>query len=485
VEFMKYGIKNKFCVYKQTSFLLVISFVCLTQNLQARSLPDFTPLVEANSAAVVNISTALKKVESGKGPQGFNMPDIPENSPFHDFFEKFFGQIPEGIDPFQKRSSLGSGFIISNDGYVITNNHVVKDAEEIIVRLNDRREFVAEIIGTDERSDIAVLKIEGKNLPMLKLGDSSNLKVGEWVLAIGSPFGFDHSVTQGIISAIGRSLPNENYIPFIQTDVAINPGNSGGPLFNLDGEVIGVNSQIYSRTGGYMGLSFAVPINVVKTNYQQIRDKGHVSRGWLGVLIQDVTRELAESFGMNKPHGALVAKVLPDSPAEKAGFEVGDVIVKFNNQNVSFSSDLPPLVGSSEIGARLPVEIMRRGKTKKLHVKIAELPTDDQIIAGDKNGGSSSGNALNVIVNNLTDEQREKLEIKENGVLVTNVTSGAAYTAGVRKGDVILLINNVKIRDVEHFEQFVTDLPKGKSIPILIQRRGGPIFLALKLTDDS
>jgi serine protease Do len=205
----------------------------------------------------------------------------------------------------------------------------------------------------------------------------------------------------------------------------------------------------------------------------------------LGVLIQDVTRELAESFGMDKPHGALVAKVLPDSPAEKAGFEVGDVIVKFNNQNVSFSSDLPPLVGSSEIGARLPVEIMRRGKTKKLHVKIAELPTDDQIIAGDKNGGSSSGNALNVIVNNLTDEQREKLEIKENGVLVTNVTSGAAYTAGVRKGDVILLINNVKIRDVEHFEQLVTDLPKGKSIPILIQRRGGPIFLALKLTDDS
>ena len=485
MEIMNYGMKYKFCLYKQTLYLLLISFVCLTQNIYARSLPDFTPLVEANSAAVVNISTALKKVTSGKGPQEFNIPDIPENSPFHDFFEKFFGQLPKGIDPFQERSSLGSGFIISNDGYVITNNHVVKDAEEIIVRLNDRRELVAKIIGIDERSDIAVLKIEGENFPMLKLGDSSNLKVGEWVLAIGSPFGFDYSVTQGIISAIGRSLPNENYVPFIQTDVAINPGNSGGPLFNLDGNVIGVNSQIYSRTGGFMGLSFAVPINVVKNVYKQIRDKGHVSRGWLGVLIQDVTRELAESFGMGKPHGALVAKVLPDSPAEKAGFEVGDVIVKFNEQSVSFSSDLPPLVGSSEIGARLPVEIMRRGKTKKLHVKIAELPTDNQIIAEGKNGGSVSGNALNLTVKNLTAEQREKLAIDENGVLVITITSGPAHTAGVRKGDVILLINNVKVRDVEHFEQLVADLPKEKSIPILIQRRGGPIFLAIKLADNS
>ncbi|MCK5432204.1 MAG: trypsin-like peptidase domain-containing protein, partial [Gammaproteobacteria bacterium] len=310
--------------------VLTLVFVCLAlsfQSLQARSLPDFVPLVEKNAAAVVNISTTLKKNGSRSQIQGHNLPDIPEDSPFYDFFNKFFGEIPEGVDPHQQRTSLGSGFIMSDDGYIITNNHVVKDADEIIVRLNDRREFVAEVIGVDERSDLAVLKIEGKRLPTLNLGDSSRLKVGEWVLAIGSPFGFDHSVTQGIISAMGRSLPNENYVPFIQTDVSINPGNSGGPLFNLQGEVIGVNSQIYSRTGGYMGMSFAIPVNVVKDIYQQLKEEGHVSRGWLGVLIQDVTRELAESFGMKKPHGALVAKVLNDSPAEKAGFMVGDVIV--------------------------------------------------------------------------------------------------------------------------------------------------------------
>ncbi|MEE9552641.1 MAG: DegQ family serine endoprotease, partial [Gammaproteobacteria bacterium] len=416
---------------------------------------------------------------------GFNMPDIPKDSPFYDFFKKFFGEIPEGMDPFQERSSLGSGFILSNDGYVITNNHVIKDADKIIVRLNDRREFVAELIGTDERSDIAVLKIDANNLPTVRLGDSSNLKVGEWVLAIGSPFGFDHSVTAGIISAMGRSLPNENYVPFIQTDVAINPGNSGGPLFNLDGEVIGVNSQIYSRTGGFMGLSFAVPINVVTNVYHQLRDKGHVSRGWLGVLIQDVTRELAESFGMEKPHGALVAKIIPDSPAEAAGFEVGDVILIFNKQSVSFSSDLPPLVGTTDIGSRVPVKIMRRGKTKTLHVKIAELPADDSKLASSGRSQSSPKNALNATVKDLTKEQREKLEINDHGVMVTNVSSGPAQKSGIRQGDIILIINNTKIKDVDHFEKLIAELPKDKSIPVLVQRRGGPIFLALKLTDDS
>jgi serine protease Do len=283
-----------------------LSFVCIclvlsTQTLQARTLPDFTPLVEKNAAAVVNISTTLKKSNGRSKIQGHNFPDIPKDSPLYDFFNKFFGEVPEGMAPHQQRTSLGSGFIMSGDGYIITNNHVVKDADEIIVRLNDRREFVAEVIGTDVRSDVAVLKIDGKRLPTLKMGNSSQLKVGEWVLAIGSPFGFEHSVTQGIVSAMGRSLPNENYVPFIQTDVAINPGNSGGPLFNLQGEVIGVNSQIYSRTGGFMGMSFAIPINVVKDVYQQLREQGHVSRGWLGVLIQDVTRELAESFAMKKP----------------------------------------------------------------------------------------------------------------------------------------------------------------------------------------
>ncbi len=469
--------------------VLSLVFICLVlavQTSQARSLPDFIPLVEENAPAVVNISTTLKKSNGGAGIQGHNMPDIPKDSPFYDFFNKFFGEVPEGMAPHQQRTSLGSGFIMSDDGYIITNNHVVKDADEIIVRLNDRREFLAEVIGTDERSDIAVLKIDAKNLPTLRMGDSSTLKVGEWVLAIGSPFGFEHSVTQGIISAMGRSLPNENYVPFIQTDVAINPGNSGGPLFNLQGEVIGVNSQIYSRTGGYMGMSFAIPIKVVKDIYQQLREQGHVSRGWLGVLIQDVTRELAESFAMKKPHGALVAKVLKDSPAEKAGFKVGDVIVNFNGDNVDVSSDLPPMVGSTKVGKTVPAKVIRHGEPVSLKVKIAELPVDEntKLSSSGKNGNKTQ-NPLHVLVEDLTEEQRKQLEIKDHGVIVSQVSSGPAYKAGVRSGDVMLLINNIKIKNAKHFDELVKQLPKDKSVPILIQRRGGPVFLALRLEDDS
>lgn len=458
-------------------WLFLFAQVCL-----AKALPDFTPLVEQNTAAVVNISTTLKK--SGSVQHQQVIPGVPENSPYYEFFKKFFGDRPEGSQPFHERASLGSGFIISKDGYVITNNHVVKDADEIIVRLNDRREFVAEVIGTDERSDIAVLKIDGTDLPTLKLGDSSKLEVGEWVLAIGSPFGFDHSVTAGIVSAIGRSLPNENYVPFIQTDVAINPGNSGGPLFNLKGKVIGVNSQIYSRTGGFMGLSFAVPINVVTNVYKQLREQGHVSRGWLGVLIQDVTRELAESFGMGKPHGALIAKVLPDSPAESAGLEIGDVVIRFDGQEVSYSSDLPPLVGNTAIGNAVSVEVIRRGKKQKLQITIAKLPDENEISI--TSGGRQKGaepNLLNMIVKELTEQQRKELEIEKHGILVQKVGIGPASRAGVRNGDVLLLMNNIKVRDVKHFQELVSQLPQDKSIPILIQRRGGPIFLALKLSD--
>lgn len=475
-------------IMQQKLFIPFLSlFFILHANLVfARALPDFTGLVNENSAAVVNISTSAKSTtaETGGLPPGYNLPDIPEDSPFHDFFKKYFGEIPEGQGPSQERSSLGSGFIISQDGYVITNHHVVKDAEEIIVRLNDRREFVAELIGSDERSDIAVLKIEATSLPILKLGDSSNLKVGEWVLAIGSPFGFDASVTAGIISAIGRSLPNENYVPFIQTDVAINPGNSGGPLFNLDGEVIGVNSQIYSRTGGFMGLSFAVPVNVVENVYKQLKNKGRVSRGWLGVLIQDVTRELAESFEMDHPHGALIAKVLPGGPAEKAGIEVGDIVVKFNGGKVSFSSDLPPLVGSTLVDTTVSVDIIRRSKHKAIQVKISELPTDDEVIAKTTTIPSQlDENALNIIAKDLTDEQIKELDLEDNGVLVEKIGVGPAQKAGIRLGDIILLLNNIKIKDSSHFYDIVKELPKGRSIPVLIQRRGGPIFLALKLDE--
>ena len=479
---MSYGI----LLSKRALSLVYICLVLSIQPLQARSLPDFTPLVEKNAAAVVNIGTTLKKGNGRSQIQGHKFPDVPKDSPLYDFFNKFFGEVPEGMAPHQQRTSLGSGFIMSGDGYIITNSHVVKDADEIIVRLNDRREFVAEVIGTDERSDIAVLKIDAKRLPTLKMGNSSKLKVGEWVLAIGSPFGFEHSVTQGIISAMGRSLPNENYVPFIQTDVAINPGNSGGPLFNLQGEVIGVNSQIYSRTGGYMGMSFAIPINVVKDIYQQLREQGHVSRGWLGVLIQDVTRELAESFAMKKPHGALVAKILSDSPAEEAGFKVGDVIVSFNGDKIDVSSDLPPMVGSTKVGKNVSVEVIRHGETVNLRVKIAELPVDDSIrlsVTGEN--GSAGQNSLNIIVDDLTEEQRKELEIKDHGVIVSRISSGPAYEAGVRNGDVMLMLNNIKIKDTKHFEELINALPKNKSVPILIQRRGGPIFLALRLEEDS
>ncbi|MCS3902615.1 serine protease Do [Methylohalomonas lacus] len=449
---------------------------------QARSLPDFTDLVEENSAAVVNISTTLKGPENKMPPGMRNLPQIPEDSPFYDFFRKFLEEQPDGGGQPYEDNSLGSGFIISKDGYVITNNHVVKDAREVVVRLVDRREFVAEVIGTDPRSDLAVLKIDGENLPTLKLGDSSKLKVGEWVLAIGSPFGFDHSVTAGIVSAKGRSLPKENYVPFIQTDVAINPGNSGGPLFNLDGEVVGVNSQIYSRTGGFMGLSFAVPINVVESVYQQLRDKGRVSRGWLGVLIQDVTRELAESFDMKRPHGALVARVLPDSPAAKAGVEVGDIIVNYDGEDIADSSDLPPMVGSTHVGSEVEVEIIREGNEKRLNLTIEELPDDDQTLANrGKPDKPDAANQLDISVRDLTESQREELELPENGVLVEEVGPGPGRAAGIRSGDILLMLNNTKVKNAEHFAELVGDLPTGKSVPVLVQRRGGPMFLAIKI----
>ena len=464
------------------SLLLLIFFLVISSKVSARDLPDFTPLVEKHSEAVVNISTSSKgRQMDGMSPHGHSMPNIPENSPFYEFFKKYFGDIPDGQGPSQERSSLGSGFIISKDGYVITNHHVIRNADEVIVRLNDRREFVAEVIGSDERSDIAVVKIDADNLPILKLGKVDNIKVGEWVLAIGSPFGFDHSVTAGIVSAIGRSLPNENYVPFIQTDVAINPGNSGGPLFNLDGEVIGVNSQIYSRTGGFMGLSFAVPADVVNSVYKQLRDKGRVSRGWLGVLIQDVTRELAESFDMEHPHGALIAKVLEKGPAEKSGIEVGDIIIEYDGKKVNFSSDLPPLVGSTMINTKVPVKIIRRGNTKILDVTISELPSDDQLVATKDEASDDEINALNMSVSDLTKEQQQELDITDHGVLIDQVREGPAQVAGIKPGDVLLLLNNQQVKNRNHFDELVTTLPKGKSVPVLIQRRGGPLFLALKI----
>lgn len=441
-------------------------------------LPDFTSLVEKNSAAVVNISSSQKMaaVERELPPE---MQDLPEGVPYDELFRHFFGDGGESAET----QSLGSGFIISPDGFVITNHHVVKDADEIVVRLQDRRELLAKVVGSDKRSDIALLKIEADNLPVVRLGAGENLKVGEWVLAIGSPFGFDHSVTAGIVSAKGRSLPSDNYVPFIQTDVAINPGNSGGPLFDLEGRVVGVNSQIYSRTGGFMGLSFAIPIEVAMKVVDQLKSKGYVSRGWIGVQIQDVTRELAESFGMNRPKGALVAKLLPKSPAHEGGLQVGDVIVEFNGHEIATSASLPPLVGMTAIGDVVALKVMRQGDTKQLKIKIGMLPDEDHPVVGMNKAPDAVSNALGMAVSDPTPEQRAQLEVEKGGVLVQSVKNGPAYDAGIRKGDVILRIQNETLRDMKHFNQVIKDLPKKKSIAVLVQRRGGSVFLALKLTD--
>ena len=459
----------------------------------SRGLPDFTDLVEKYGPAVVNISTTQKAMEKPKHGMKRQMPDFPEDSPFGEWFKRFFdedGQGGGGPDGFnghgKKPQSLGSGFVISDDGYVLTNNHVIEDADKIIVRLSDRRELEAELIGTDPRSDLALLKVKADHLPVVKLGKSSKLKPGEWVLAIGSPFGFDYSVTAGIVSAKGRSLPKENYVPFIQTDVAINPGNSGGPLFNLDGEVIGINSQIYSRTGGYMGVSFAIPIDIAMNVVEQLKEDGHVTRGWLGVLIQDVTRDLAESFNMDKPQGALVARVLPDSPAEDAGFQVGDIVTQFKGHEIIHSSDLPPMVGITPINKNIPVEIIRKGKVTQMKVKIGELPKEDDVRVSSSSSPSepetTTSNRMGVTVMNIPEEQRKRFEINgDGGVIVKQVKSGPASDSGIRRGDILLMINNIDIKDADHFKSVVKDLPENKSVPVLVHRRGSPIFLAMRL----
>jgi len=450
----------------------------------AADLPDFSALVEKNGAAVVNISTKQAEKMKRMMPHGFNMPDIPEDSPFHDFLKRFFGDDLERFEDFDSKS-LGSGFIISGDGYIMTNHHVVAEADEILVRLSDRREFLAKVIGSDKATDVALIKIDATDLPTVGIGKSSDLKVGEWVLAIGSPFGFDYSATAGIVSAKGRSLPSENYVPFIQTDVAINPGNSGGPLFNLDGEVVGINSQIYSRTGGFMGLSFAIPIEVAMNVADQLRTTGRVARGYLGVLIQDVTRELAESFGMRRPSGALVAQVLPDGPAAKAGIRPGDVILEFNGKELVNSAQLPPMVGASRIDEPADLVVLRGGKRMDLKVTIAELPGDEEdkpVKAATKQPEAPKADALGLIVSELGDEQRKQLggEVK-GGVLVRSVEAGAARTAGIRDGDVIALFDGQEVTGPDQFRELVGKTPAGRSVAVLVQRGEGPMFLALRM----
>lgn len=463
------------------SLLLVFAPVVFSVEL-----PDFTELVENSAPAVVNISTT-KKATTHFNAMQMTPEQLEQLGPWGDMLKRFLeapngrrGQQPnQDPGPKQRHHSLGSGFIISKDGYVITNNHVVEGADEVLVKLSDRRELIAEVIGKDENSDIALLKVNADDLPVVPLGRSDEVKVGEWVLAIGSPFGFDATVTAGIVSAKGRALPNENYVPFLQTDVAINPGNSGGPLFNLKGEVVGVNSQIYSRTGGFMGLSFAIPIDVALDVVDQLKKQGRVSRGWLGVAIQEVTRDLAESFGLSKPLGALVSGLVPEGPAEQYGVLPGDVILEFDGKKVKRSSSLPPLVGQVRAGSQVKLLVQRSGQPKELTVTLGELEAPGPLASNDKLVQPQQGR-LGLSVQKPPKEVREALKL-EGGVLVSSVIAGAAAEAGIRRGDVITQVNNQKIKSVSSFNKQLATLKSGSVVPFLVARHHGREFLAVRI----
>ncbi|MCB1692011.1 MAG: DegQ family serine endoprotease [Pseudomonadales bacterium] len=456
------------------AFILYAALTLVATSVSASSLPEFTKLVKKASPAIVNIS-ATRQANPTRYDQ-FDEQDVPE------FFRRFFRNMPRNHDP---RPSAGSGFILSSDGYILTNNHVVEGADEIVVALSDRRELEAKLVGADELSDLALLKIDAKGLPTVDLGDSDKLEVGEWVVAIGSPFGFEHSVTAGIVSAKGRSLPdpNGNYVPFIQTDVAINPGNSGGPLFNMDGKVVGINSQIFTRSGGFMGLSFAIPIDVAMEVVDQLKETGTVSRGWLGVLIQRVDRDLAESFGMERAAGALVTQVFADSPAEAAGIKEGDIIVKYNDKQIDLSSELPHFVGRTKPGTKVEMTVVRAGKKQELDVTIGKLDEDN--VQARRGGSASPGSAINRIgveTRDLRPDEKERLGV-EHGVLVTQVSGKPAEDADINEGDVITTINNEWIDSRDQFKQVVDGLPKGVAIPVRIVRNGNPAFTVIKIPE--
>ena len=446
------------------------------------ALPDFTKLFEESSAAVVNIST-LSKPRPRQQYYGPGAEEIPE------IFRRYFG-IPFSDEPpagggKARPMSLGSGFIISEDGYILTNNHVVEGADQIIVKLNDRSEKTAKLIGADKRSDLALLKVEhDRKLPVVKMGDSDSVKPGQWVAAIGSPFNFEYSITKGIVSALNRSLPSDSYVPFIQTDVPINPGNSGGPLFNMSGEVIGINSQIFTRSGGFMGLSFAIPVDHVMWAVDQLKDKGYVTRGWLGLAIQDVDRDLAESFGLERPMGALISQVVPGGPADQAKLQPGDIVIRFNGREIRQSGQLPMAVGVVKPGDKATVEFVREGKFRTQKVEIGELP--DETVASEHPGKTlPKKNRLGIQVEELNRDHRSKLHLddKVRGLLVTGVQTGAGRSIGLRQGDVITDLNNRKVESVKQFNELVGKLPEGRSISMRVIRNGNPGYITFRLQD--
>jgi serine protease Do len=461
-------------------FTFLALFGLFTQAAIANDLPDFTELVERQGAAVVNVSTT----QINRVPQLLQgMPNLPENDPFYEFFRRFAPQVPRE----QESQSLGSGFIISADGYILTNAHVVDRAEKITVRLTDKREFKAKVIGSDKRTDVALLKIDATGLPKVALGKPDQLKVGEWVLAIGSPFGFDSSVTAGIVSAKGRSLAQENFVPFIQTDVAINPGNSGGPLFNMKGEVVGINSQIYSRSGGYMGLSFSIPIDVAMDVVSQLRTTGKVTRGRIGVTIQEVTRELADSFGLPKVAGALISGVEKGGPADKAGVRASDVILKFDGKAVNSSADLPRIVAATKPGAKVSVQLWRKGSALDVSLVVGEVQSDTAVAQRGGRGGrgaegaSESETRLGLVVSELNDQQKAELQV-EGGLIVEDM-KGPAARSQLQRGDVILAVGNIEIHDFDQFNEVLKKVPRGRNIALLVRRSEGTVYVPIKLDE--
>lgn len=463
-------VSTAWCAQKDTAAAATSTAAANTPVVGSRlvALPDFTQIVAQQGPAVVNISVA-------GSVRAMGMPGLPQmdpDDPFFEFFRRFQGQAPRGKMPVHGQ---GSGFIVSADGIVLTNAHVVAEADEVTVKLTDKREFKARVLGVDRPSDVAVLKIDAKNLPVVKIGSADATRVGEWVLAIGSPFGFENSVTAGILSAKSRSLPDEGYVPFLQTDVAINPGNSGGPLFNMNGEVIGINSQIYSRSGGYQGLSFAIPIGVAMKVQQQLVNHGKVSRGRIGVMIQDVNQDLADSFGLDKPAGALVSSVERGSPAEKAGLEPGDVILKFNGKPVIRSGELPPLVSEQAPGSTATLDIWRKGKPREIRMTLGEV--DSGAVAG-RGGREAAGGKLGLAVRPMTPEERRSADV-EGGIIVQNVGDGPAARAGIRPGDIILSVNGEKVTSAEQLRRATEG--KDKLLALQIQRGEGRLFVPLRL----
>lgn len=441
-----------------------------TGSLLAQAAPqvDFADIVARTSPSVVNISATAKARKVASGP----------NEDIQELLRRFYGLEAQPQQP-RNKQSFGSGFIISADGYVLTNNHVIDESDKVMVRLSDRREIEAKVIGTDPRTDIALLKIAARDLPTVKIGSPALLRVGEPVLAIGSPFGFDYSATAGIVSAKSRALPNEAYVPFIQTDVAINPGNSGGPLFNAEGEVIGINSQIYSRSGGFMGLSFAIPIDVAMEVVAQLRDKGKVSRGWLGVAIQEVTKDLADAYGLKRPAGALISSVETGSPADKAGLKAGDVVTAFAGKDINLGAELPQAIGRTKVGESYAMTVFRDKEPRQLQVKIEPIP-EEQPAAETGKASSPDLSRLGMTLRDLQEDEKNALKLK-GGALVVRIGDGSGTDAGLRQGDVITRLGSTPILSAREFVAAARKLAADATVPLSIVRRGSNLILALKI----